>query len=267
MHGREQRVLLRHYLEQGLTKTAIAEMVGVDRTTIYRWIRNGQLDRDLDEAPVRYAARRSVPWKLDSYNAIIRERLKQYPELSAVRLFDPRIVPPSAGPDRAPGAAASPGPRRLSGRSRYAARPRANRSPAPPGALGRRDQLLATDLPPDAEPLSHTMRFSMCSVVTVARSVSPPRKVAHRSRWTCALPSHWSVALPFTRFFRRWSTTRAFRERFPGSPVSSPVGSSVRFCFGSARRASASRFASSGSEVARFALAGASASWRPPTSA
>jgi transposase len=88
MHGREQRVLLRHYLEQGLTKTAIAEMLGVDRTTIYRWIRSGQLDRDLDEAPVRYAPRPSVPWKLDSYKAIIRERLKQYPELSAVRLFE-----------------------------------------------------------------------------------------------------------------------------------------------------------------------------------
>lgn len=88
MHGREQRVLLRHYLEQGLTKTAIAEKLGVDRTTIYRWIRSGQLDRDLDEDPVRYAPRAPVPWKLDSYKAIIRERLKQYPELSAVRLFE-----------------------------------------------------------------------------------------------------------------------------------------------------------------------------------
>lgn len=88
MHGREQHVLLRHYLEQGLTKTAIAEMLGVDRTTIYRWIGSGQLDRDLDEDPVSYSARPSVPWKLDPYKAIIRERLKQYPELSAVRLFE-----------------------------------------------------------------------------------------------------------------------------------------------------------------------------------
>jgi transposase len=88
MHGREQRVLLRHYLEQGLTKTAIAAMLGVDRTTIYRWIRSGQLDRNLDEDPVRYAPRAPVPWKLDSYKAIIRERLKEYPELSAVRLFE-----------------------------------------------------------------------------------------------------------------------------------------------------------------------------------
>ncbi len=61
MHGREQRVLLRHYLEQGLTKSAIAERLGVDRTTIYRWIRSGQLDRDLDEDPVRYAPRPPVP--------------------------------------------------------------------------------------------------------------------------------------------------------------------------------------------------------------
>jgi transposase len=88
MHGREQRVLLRHYLGQGLTKSAIAEKLGVDRTTIYRWIRKGELDRDLDEEPVRYSSRPPVPWKLDPYKPIIRERLKQYPELSAVRLFE-----------------------------------------------------------------------------------------------------------------------------------------------------------------------------------
>ncbi len=88
MHGREQRVLLRHYLEQGLPKAAIAEMLGVDRTTIYRWIRRGQLDRDLDQDPVRYGPRPAVPWKLEPYKAIIGQRLKEYPELSAVRLFE-----------------------------------------------------------------------------------------------------------------------------------------------------------------------------------
>ena len=37
MIGRGKRVLLRHYLEQGMTKAAIARQVGVSRDTIYRW--------------------------------------------------------------------------------------------------------------------------------------------------------------------------------------------------------------------------------------
>jgi hypothetical protein len=59
----------------GLTKTAIAEKLGVSRRTVYHWIETGQLDRDLDAEPVRYAPRTAVPWKLDPYKAIIDERL------------------------------------------------------------------------------------------------------------------------------------------------------------------------------------------------
>ena len=47
MIGWERRVLLRHYLEQGMTKTELAERFGISRQTIYRWIRSGELDRDL----------------------------------------------------------------------------------------------------------------------------------------------------------------------------------------------------------------------------
>ena len=36
MYGREKHVLLRHYLEQGMSKAAIARELGVDRRTIYR---------------------------------------------------------------------------------------------------------------------------------------------------------------------------------------------------------------------------------------
>jgi hypothetical protein len=61
---------LRHYLEQGLTKTTIAEKLGVSRRTVYHWIKTGQLDRDLDAQPVRYAPRTAVLWKLDPYKAI-----------------------------------------------------------------------------------------------------------------------------------------------------------------------------------------------------
>ena len=75
MIGREKRVLLRHYLEQGMTKAAIARQVAVSRDTIYRWIRTGQLDRDLDEEAVRYGPRPRRPSKLDPYKGIIDARL------------------------------------------------------------------------------------------------------------------------------------------------------------------------------------------------
>ena len=47
MIGRAKRVLLRHYLEQGMTKAAIARHMGVSPDTIYRWIATRQLGRDL----------------------------------------------------------------------------------------------------------------------------------------------------------------------------------------------------------------------------
>ena len=88
MIGRETRVLLRHYLEQGMSKAAIARQVGISPRTVYRWIAAGQLDRELDDAAVRYGPRRSRPSKLDPYRGIIDARLAEYPELSAVRLFN-----------------------------------------------------------------------------------------------------------------------------------------------------------------------------------
>ena len=44
MYGRERRVLLRHYLEQGLTKAEIARTLKVSRRTVYHWLATGQLD-------------------------------------------------------------------------------------------------------------------------------------------------------------------------------------------------------------------------------
>ena len=87
MFGRETRMLLRHYLEQGTSKSALARKLGVHRDTIHRWIRDGELDRDLDGDAVRYGPRRPVPTKLDAYKGIIETRLAAYPELSAVRLL------------------------------------------------------------------------------------------------------------------------------------------------------------------------------------
>jgi transposase len=88
MHGREQRVLLRHYLERGLTKAEAARELGISRRTVYHWIATGQRDRDLDEAPVRYTPRAAVARKIDPFRGIIDARLSEFPKLTATRLFD-----------------------------------------------------------------------------------------------------------------------------------------------------------------------------------
>ena len=59
MIGWESRVLFRHYLTEGLSKTAIAERLGISRRTVTRWIQSGELDRDLEEPP-RYRPRPPV---------------------------------------------------------------------------------------------------------------------------------------------------------------------------------------------------------------
>jgi transposase len=87
VYGSERHVLLRHYLEAGLTKTAIAERLGLDRSTIHRWIHAGDLERDVDAEAVRYRPRPPRPSKLDPYVPLLRERLTDYPDLTAVRLF------------------------------------------------------------------------------------------------------------------------------------------------------------------------------------
>jgi len=88
MYAREHRVLLRHYLEQGLSKSAIARTLHVSRRTVYQWIDTGQLDRELDDGPVQYTPRPPVVRKIDSYCAIIQARLTEYPRLSATRLYE-----------------------------------------------------------------------------------------------------------------------------------------------------------------------------------
>ena len=88
MIGWRKRVLLRHYLEQGMTKTAVAEMLGVGRRTVHRWVQNGELDRDVSPETVHYGPRPPVPRKIDPYKGIILDRLEAFSELSAVRLFE-----------------------------------------------------------------------------------------------------------------------------------------------------------------------------------
>ena len=88
MYSRETRVLLRHYLEQGVGKAELARRFGVSRRTVYHWIETAQLDRDLDDATVSYKPRPGVPTKLDLFKGVIEARLQMFPRLTAQRLFE-----------------------------------------------------------------------------------------------------------------------------------------------------------------------------------
>jgi transposase len=88
MYTRETRVLLRHYLEQGVGKTELARRFRVSRRTVYHWIETGQLERDLDDEAVRYRARPPVERKLDRYKGIVAARLADFPLLTSQRLFE-----------------------------------------------------------------------------------------------------------------------------------------------------------------------------------
>ncbi len=81
-------MLLKHYLDQGVSKTELARRFGINRTTIHHWVKTGQLDRDLLTGPRGYSPRPPVVHKLDPYKAIIDARLEAFPKPSARRLFD-----------------------------------------------------------------------------------------------------------------------------------------------------------------------------------
>lgn len=84
MFGPEKRVLAKHCLEQGLSKSAVADLVGITRRTLHRWIERGML-ADVGVVP-RYTPRPPVATKLEPFKALIETRLATYPALSAVRL-------------------------------------------------------------------------------------------------------------------------------------------------------------------------------------
>ena len=88
MHGWETRMLLKRYLERGVSKAELSRRFGVSRRTIHEWVETGQLDRDLSAGGSRYSPRPAAPHKLDPYTGIIDSRLEEFPGLSAQRLFD-----------------------------------------------------------------------------------------------------------------------------------------------------------------------------------
>ncbi len=88
MHGWETRMLLKHCLDQGVSKSELSRRFGVSRRTIHRWIATGQLDRDLAAGATLPAPRKRRSHKLDPYKPMIDARLEAFPKLSAQRLFD-----------------------------------------------------------------------------------------------------------------------------------------------------------------------------------
>jgi len=84
----EIRVLLKHYLDQGLPKAVIARQLGINRRTIDRWISEGQLEHEVDTGRIAPPVRKSRPAKLEAFKPIVDARLASYPELTTVRLFD-----------------------------------------------------------------------------------------------------------------------------------------------------------------------------------
>ena len=88
MHEWETRMLLKHYLERGVSKAELSRRFGVNRRTIHRWVEGGQLERELLGGGTQYTARPAAGHKLDPYKGIIDVRLEEFPRLSAKRLFD-----------------------------------------------------------------------------------------------------------------------------------------------------------------------------------
>ena len=80
MLSKEELIVLRHYVKEGLTKTAIAKTLGINRRTVHRHLSNGK------EEP-EYGPRSPRPSKLDHYKVYLSGRIETYPELSASRLL------------------------------------------------------------------------------------------------------------------------------------------------------------------------------------
>ncbi len=87
MFDSDKRVLVRHYLEQGVAQAEIARGLSVGRRIVYNWIAaDGKLGKGACEG--EYGPRPSRASNLDCFKGIIAARLVAYPQLSAVRLFD-----------------------------------------------------------------------------------------------------------------------------------------------------------------------------------
>ena len=80
MLSNEGLILLRHYIQEGLSKSAIAQKLGISRRTVHRYLMSGQHEPGYGPRPKRRS-------KLDPFETYLRGRLEDYPELSGVRLL------------------------------------------------------------------------------------------------------------------------------------------------------------------------------------
>ena len=80
MLSKEGLILLRHYIQEGLSKSAVSRKLGISRRTVHRYLMAG------DQEP-SYGPRSKRPSKLDPFETYLRGRLEDYPELSRVRLL------------------------------------------------------------------------------------------------------------------------------------------------------------------------------------
>lgn len=80
MLSKEESIVMNHYLKEGLSKTAIAKKLGIDRRTVHRYVKEGK------DSP-GYRPRPPEPSLLDPYRDYLMARLKVYPELSVARLL------------------------------------------------------------------------------------------------------------------------------------------------------------------------------------
>lgn len=81
MLSKEAVIVLCHYVEQGLSQTAIAQKLGVSRRTVYRYVKAGK-------TTPRYGPRAPRGSQLEPYRNYLQGRLRDLPELSVVRLLE-----------------------------------------------------------------------------------------------------------------------------------------------------------------------------------
>ena len=79
MLSKEEFIIMQHYLEEGLSKTAIARKLSINRRTVHRYLKSGK------NRPC-YRPRPPKPSLLDPFKHYIQGRLEAYPELSVTRL-------------------------------------------------------------------------------------------------------------------------------------------------------------------------------------
>ena len=87
MYDMETKMVLKHYLDQGVSKAELARRFGLSPRTTYYWIESGHLERELATGAAGYARRAPVAHELHPYKEIIdaAARLSQADGLAAVR--------------------------------------------------------------------------------------------------------------------------------------------------------------------------------------